>query len=524
MQAGATPTWPLTGKLNADLDLKGGQGRILFGKINASSKDMRLFLPLPEGDTHQVVWTKNALQANYNDNRLHVVWEHALDNNSTAHADIVFANTQLNADSLLRAPMSGSMQFNLQNLAPLTALVDQMAHFSGALHGQYTLSGTPSAPVIQGQVELAKGQAEIPLLGITLSPLSLNMTGDAKGLHVLATAQSGQGIVRAESSLPFHQLPSGPYPFHLSGSSFKAAHLPDFDLDVSPDLHLILSKQHIEARGTVTIPFARINSMDFHHATAPSADMVVLDEEVLPTSSVRSVPLVTDITLLAGDDVRIDAYGLRGRIQGSLAVSGQPGRPQVGNGTLAVQNGSFTVYGRRLKIDIGRLLFTGGPLANPGIELRSERKNDKVTTGVIIDGFLQRPEMYFYSSPSMEQSVIVANLLESTAIGGETRKDTGFVGTAANKIGLGGMVPYLQGMKELTMIDEIKLEPGSNYDSFSLVFGSWLTPDLYVSYGKDNNKESGSFNTRYTLGKGFSFHTETGAAASGGDIKYEFER
>jgi translocation and assembly module TamB len=86
------------------------------------------------------------------------------------------------------------------------------------------------------------------------------------------------------------------------------------------------------------------------------------------------------------------------------------------------------------------------------------------------------------------------------------------------------MVPYLQGMKKLTMVDEIKLETGDEYDSYSLVLGSWLTPDFYVSYGKDLAKDSISFNTRYTLGKGFHFLTETGSAHSGGDIKYEFER
>ena len=44
-----------------------------------------------------------------------------------------------------------------------------------------------------------------------------------------------------------------------------------------------------------------------------------------------------------------------------------------------------------------------------------------------------------------------------------------------------------------------------------------------MSYGKDLVNESASFNTRYTLGKGFSFLTETGPAHSGGDINYAFE-
>ena len=74
------------------------------------------------------------------------------------------------------------------------------------------------------------------------------------------------------------------------------------------------------------------------------------------------------------------------------------------------------------------------------------------------------------------------------------------------------------------MIDDIKLDSDKGYDSLSLVFGSWLTPKFYVSYGKNLMKESGSFHTSYTLGKGFFLKTETGPSQSGGDIKYEFER
>lgn len=522
LHARSTRPWPLTGQLNAGIDLTGQQSRILSGKLSSTSKDMSLRIPLADGTAHHVVWKKNELQARYTDNRLQAVLESELTDNSMVHAEWASTNSQLTLESLLCAPINGSIQFRVQDLSPLTVLTDEMITLSGALHGQYAVSGTLSTPMIRGQMELTNGQMEVPPLGITLFPLTVKMTANAQDARLLAMAHSGKGFLRAESTLQFNQLTSGPHTIHLTGDNFNAAHLPGIDLDATPDLLLIFGKQQTEVRGTMTIPRARITSIDFHNATAPSSDMVVIDEENT-SSAAPQVPQYSDISVVVGDDVHIDAYGLKGRIGGKLAIKSQPGRPQVGNGTLNVYNGSFTVYGRRLKIDLGRLLFTGGPLTNPGIELRSERKNDKVTTGVIIDGFLQRPEMHFYSTPSMEQSAIISNLLESTAIGGETRQETGFIGTSAQKIGLGGMVPYLQGIKKLTMIDEIKLETGDDYDSFSLVFGSWLTPDFYVSYGKDLVKESGSFNTRYTLGKGFYFLTETGSSHSGGDIKYEFE-
>lgn len=523
LQTGSELPWAFEGQLAANLDLTGQQSRIMTGKLSSNSNGMTLQIPLPEGGTHQVTWKKNTLLALFADNKVRTVLDSELSDNSMLHTELTLATGQLSKEKILRAPMSGSIQFRIQDMSPLAALTDQMINLSGALHGEFTMNGTSLAPLINGQMELVNGQAEIPPLGITLSPLQVRMTSNNQIVQLLATAHSGKGFLQAESSLQLGALTSGPHTIHLSGDAFKAANLPGLNLDINPDLLLIFSDAKTEVRGTVTIPRARITSIDFHNATAPSNDMVVIDDEEA-ASTTAPVPLFTDITVVAGKDVHIDAYGLRGNIAGKLNIRSQPGRPHVGNGTLSVHNGSFTVYGKRLKIDIGRLLFTGGPLTNPGIELRSEKKGEKVTTGMIIDGFLQRPEMHFYSSPLMEQSAIVSNLLESTAVGGETRQETGFIGETFKRVGLGWMVPYLQGMKKLTMVDEIKLETGDDYDSYSLVFGSWLTPDLYVSYGRDLAKDSISFNTRYTLGKGFHFLTETGSSHSGGDIKYEFER
>ena len=514
---------PLTGRLQAEIDLTGQQARLLTGKLSASADGMQLRILTPDGATHQVAWQKNALTARYADNRLQTALESELTDHSTLQAELTATGDPFAPATFLRSPVSGSLRLNLLDLRPVATLTGQMVHLTGTLRGQLAVNGTPASPVVNGQLDLTGGQAEIPPLGITLSPLQLKLASDGRSARLVADARSGEGTLRAESVLHLDRLTTEAHSVHFSGDKFKAARLPGLDLDVSPDLTLLFGPQKVAVRGTVAIPSAKITSIDFHQAAIASDDMVVIDEDDAAANT-AAMPLFTDITVIAGDDVQIDAYGLKCAIDGRLTVNGQPGRPQTGRGTLSVRNGSFTIYGRRLNIDLGRLHFSGGPLTNPGIELRSERKNDKVTTGVLVSGFLQKPEMHFYSSPVLEQSAIITHLLASTAIGGETRQDTGFLGTAASKVGLGGMVPYLQGLKQLTMIDEIRLDAGNESDSLSLVLGSWLTPYFYVSYGKDLVKESGSFNTRYTLGKGFSFLTETGAAHSGGDIKYEFER
>ncbi len=123
----------------------------------------------------------------------------------------------------------------------------------------------------------------------------------------------------------------------------------------------------------------------------------------------------------------------------------------------------------------------------------------------------------------MDQGAIVSRLLEDTSsLGGSSRDDIGLVGDTAKRLGMGGLVPYLEGIKRISMIDDIRLD--TQEDKTSLVFGSWLTRDFYVSYGKSLTGEGGTFNTRYTLGKGFVLETESGETQNSGDIKYEYER
>lgn len=515
--------WPVEGPLSGTIDLGGKNMRIVEGKLDCDSSGMTMSVPLENNGEQILRWHKNILQAAYAKNRLQVNLESELTDKSRLRVDLSLADLQLPGPGMMDTPLKGMVQLHVQDLSPLTLLTEQRVQVAGVLQGQFALKGTPAAPMITGQMELTKGQADIPPLGITLSPLTVAIKGDNNRLQFQATAHSGSGILHATSSLNIGQSEFSTFTVMLTGEGFKAAQLPGLDVDLSPELQVIAGKNRIDIHGTVTIPRARIKSIDFTDAIVASNDMIVIDDEQKISSPTAGLPLFTSINVIAGEDVQIDAYGLRGILSGKLQVSGQPDRIPIGNGTLTVQKGSFTMYGKRLKIDLGRLLFTGGPLTNPGIELRSENKSDKMTTGVVVEGFLQHPEISFYSTPPMEQSAIVLNLLENTAIGGETRGDIGFIGKVATKVGLGGMVPYLQSLKKVSMIDEIKFDTGDDFDSMSLIFGSWLTPYFYVSYGKNLTEEAGTFNTRYTLGQGFYFMTETGPSQSGGDLKYEFE-
>ena len=195
----------------------------------------------------------------------------------------------------------------------------------------------------------------------------------------------------------------------------------------------------------------------------------------------------------------------------------------IGEGNLDVKEGTFAIYGRQLKIVKGGVSYSSSPLDNPGIEVRAENTAAGVTTGIEVSGFLREPDISFYSTPPMEDNEIIKRLLMNTSLVGSS-KDKGFVGSVTSDSGLDTITSTVQDIKEGLKIDDVKIETGEDSADLSLVIGTWLTPKLYVSYGKNLLNESGSFNTRYVLGYGFSMVTESGTIDSGVDLMYEIDK
>ena len=96
---------------------------------------------------------------------------------------------------------------------------------------------------------------------------------------------------------------------------------------------------------------------------------------------------------------------------GRLFIEEAPGQPTRGTGTIRVVEGRYRAYGQRLDIENGRFLFTGGPVTNPGLDLRAVRRSNTVLTGIIVKGRLEHPRLELFSVPAMGQTDILSYLL-----------------------------------------------------------------------------------------------------------------
>ena len=515
------------GYIRGSLHLSGQHKNIDQGQLTIGMVDAKMVSAMADeiGSLQRI---QGKLSATYVNDELKAATRISLDDGSYIESNVAInvaeeSQTTPEAFDLALLPITGKMTLQIKDIDAINVFWEEHAKITGMLQGSLKIEGNLKHPIITGDIQLTHGTANLFSLGVTLDPLLFQAQINDNQLSLSANAQSGTGKLSATGTVYLDKGLLQDLYFSINGTQFKVADNDEMKVFISPDLVVKRSNGLVYITGSITFPEAHISYQGREGTVTPSSDVVIVDADENTAQSAPSLPLNTSITLIAGDAVDIDAYGLKGILKGNLHVTNTSGEIPLATGTLLINNGTFILYGKRLDIDVGRLLFSGGPLDNPGIEVRTEKRDNGTTVGMEVGGFLQHPEIRFYSSTAMEQYEILTRLLANSSSPGEVQDQTGVIGQLATKVGLPQLGEALQSSKNMLSIDDIRLETGDFFDDLSLIIGTWLTPRFYVSYGHSLLKDSASFNTRYTLGKGFFFQTETSTTQNGGDIIYEIE-
>jgi translocation and assembly module TamB len=234
----------------------------------------------------------------------------------------------------------------------------------------------------------------------------------------------------------------------------------------------------------------------------------------------------SEIRVSMGEDVRVDAFGLQGRIVGGVGTTIHTGETPIGRGELSVEQGRYEAYGQKLEINRGRLLFEASPLDDPGLDIEARRRIEPVTVGLNVRGTLQEPRLTFFSDPSMPQTQIVSYLLTGSSAdsstGSEMMTSSGARDTLARQGGgfLASQLGRRLGIEEIGFQSSVNAEGES---TSSLVLGKFLSPRLFISYGISLTESVNTLKLRYTVSDRWVFRTESGESQSA-DLEYTIER
>jgi translocation and assembly module TamB len=399
------------------------------------------------------------------------------------------AGWRLDAPSRPGQPLAGTLRGEIRGLDRIPNLVPDISEMTGGVELDLGLGGTLGAPALRGDAWVRDVGFTVPLVGLNVA--ALNVTASAPAIdrmELQGSADVGGGRLELTGDARFG---GGGFAAQarVSGTNLKVADTPEYLALVSPGIDFEANSKGARLSGEIKIPEARIRPRSIPAgAQTTSSDVVLLDQE-----RKEAFPLAIDLRLILGDQVSIDAFGLRGRLAGELALLQAPGRDMLGNGQLQIIDGQYRLttgfgiaaeIGAPLNIVQGRMIYASSPIGNPGLLIQAERDGGSTVAGVQVLGTLRDPKLAFFSEtdPGMTQAEITKFLLTGAAPSAS--------GDAVN--------------------------PG-------LAVGTYIAPKIFVEYESGVGNESGGVRMRYDLTDHIEIQTETGGN-QGGDIFYTFER
>ncbi len=378
--------------------------------------------------------------------------------------------------------LTGKVEGRIRDLAIISAFVPQLQAVEGRLDADLTLSGPVSLPVVSGKLLVDDFSAEVPEVSLNITAGRFELASDGKGpLRIAGGARSGEGTLKLSGTL---DPATRALQLKINGDRFQVAATRNIRAVISPDMQIAMDSKGMRVEGELLIPSAYIKagggSGGEGKLVKVSSDVVIVDENGEAAKKAPAGNFHLNLRVVLGDDIRVEAADFSGKLKGNLLVTQKPGLVPRATGAIEVVNGDYIVYGQQLKIQRGRILFGGGPVDNPRLDMDVARRVEAydVLAGARIRGTAQAPILQLYSEPSMPDSSILSYML-------------------------------------------LGQPPGTKGGSYTL--GKYLTPDLYVGYGIGLFNAINTFNMRYRLTDKLALQAASGAASSA-DLIYTFER
>ncbi|MGH8267680.1 MAG: translocation/assembly module TamB domain-containing protein, partial [Steroidobacteraceae bacterium] len=265
-------------------------------------------------------------------------------------------------------PLSGALHAHTVDLDLLSLYFPDIDRAAGELTADVNVAGTLGAPRLAGVVKLSAGELDLYQVNLGLRQVGFEARLGDGGLDFKGSAHAGAGSATAGGHLEWRGLlPYGK--LQLQGANLRVADIPEAQIDASPDLSFDIAGRRIEVTGKVAIPYAKIQPKDIANAVRTSPDEAIVGSEA--QGPAQRFEVRSTITLSLGERVSVDAAGLTGRLAGGVTIRSGYDAITRGTGELSVVNGQYLAYARKLDIKTGRLIFTGGAIDDPGVDLRA---------------------------------------------------------------------------------------------------------------------------------------------------------
>ncbi|TKU51208.1 autotransporter assembly complex protein TamB [Citrobacter sp. wls714] len=505
-----------TGKADVSWDTtKEGlpQGQVMLSGRNVKVTQSVNDAPLP------VAFETLNLTADLHDNRAELGWLIRLTNNGQFDGKVQVTDPQG------RRNLGGNVNIRNFNLAMVNPIFSRGEKAAGTINANLRLGGDVQSPQLLGQLQLSGLNIDGNFMPFDMQPsqLAVNFTGTRSTLAGVVRTQ--QGEINLSGDADWSQIDNWRARVAAKGSRVRITVPPMVRLDVSPDVEFEATPSLFTLNGNVDVPWARIVVHDLpESAVGVSSDMVMLNNDLQPEKpQTAGIPINSNLNIHVGNNVRLDAFGLKARLTGDLKVV-QDKQGLGLNGQINIPSGRFHAYGQDLIVRKGELLFSGPPdqpLLNIEAIRNPDATEDDVIAGVRVTGTADEPKAEIFSDPAMSQQMALSYLLRGQGLDSE-QSDSAAMTSMLIGLGVAQSGQVVGKIGETFGVSNLALDTQGVGDSSQVVVSGYVLPGLQVKYGVGIFDSLATLTLRYRLMPKLYLEAVSGVDQAL-DLLYQFE-
>ncbi|MEM1437437.1 MAG: translocation/assembly module TamB domain-containing protein [Pseudomonadota bacterium] len=411
--------------------------------------------------------------------------------------------------------LSGTVTLSVPDVTALNVLSDALTFSEGALEGEVLIAGTRLQPRIETDFDATAIRARLLPLGIELRELRFNAASTDSGrIRVEAAGRSGEGSFSLEGNAQLRGDGAPNARASVTATRLTFLDLPDATGVASLDINVEATPERQSLSGSLAVDSAAVTIRGLPaSAVRVSDDIVVVaeaeadDADDSPQGPLRTV----DVDVVLSEDVRLEGFGLKTRLNGALKLTKRPSSDLAGTGSLQLEDATYEAYGQALEVSRGQLVFNG-PLDAPVLDIRAERTVDETRVGIDIDGTPDALSSTLFSEPSLPDAeafslLLTGRPLESAGESGDTA-----LADAALTLGLKRAFGVSSAIRDAVGLDTLTVA-GSGRDGRVLA-GKQLSKDLYLEYAYGVFDQVSTVLVRLQLNKRLALESQSGDTQS----------
>ncbi|SFR08789.1 MULTISPECIES: autotransporter assembly complex protein TamB [unclassified Enterobacter] len=488
------------------------------GQVTLSGRNVRVTQTVNDAPL-LVAFDTLDLNAQLRNNRADLGWMMRLNNNGQFDGQVQITDPQG------RRNLGGNINIRNFSIAMVNAIFSRGEKAAGLLNANLRLAGNVQSPQLFGQMQLNGVDVDGNFMPFDMLPSQVAMNFNGQQSTLQGVVRTKQGQITLAGDADWSQIDNWRARVAAKGSKVRITIPPMVRLDASPDVVFEATPELFTLDGNIDIPWARIVVHELpESAVGVSGDEVMLNPQLEPEKPASAgIPINSNLTVHVGNNVRMDAFGLKARLTGDLKVA-QDNQGLGLNGQINIPEGRFHAYGQDLIVRKGELLFSGPPdqpLLNIEAIRNPEATENDVIAGVRVTGTADEPKAEIFSDPAMSQQEALSYLLRGQGLD-SNQSDSAAMTSALVGLGVAQSGQVVGRIGETFGVSNLALDTAGVGDSSQVVVSGYVLPGLQVKYGVGIFDSLATLTLRYRLMPKLYLEAVSGVDQAL-DLLYQFE-